>query len=416
MSNRRLLVSAIRWISFQKAHLQAHGDGKNKEHPAHAQVPAFSEWLRDVDLAHLTCVRSSLPRGRGGVSQGDLEASSLRASSGLSSRVDARVLRDLEVMKVDHDLDTAVTEGSLAVIRGQYNISTEYGLHVPRPEQRPYSSDTPDMCISVDALEVGLRFPLHPLIKECLRWWRISPSQIAPNSWRYLVVFLGECRGTEIIPTRDLFMASREVGVSPARETPKVSSKRLIDASTEQVDDPARWHKKVKVLTRRHKSRHDEGESRSHSKGKEPTTPSEELETPVESDEGGASPVHHRPRSVKDTTPCKCPRTQDTTPCKFAKAEERASKLEQEFEKIKRERDKALQRLEASEKELSEVRSNLAEIQRLLKEAWVRARKMDDELLQVVKALENARAELPRQAVDRYKESVGFKEGLKRMG
>ncbi|RZS27970.1 hypothetical protein BHM03_00061517 [Ensete ventricosum] len=60
--------------------------------------------------------------------------------------------------------------------------------------------------------------------------------------------------------------------------------------------------------------------------------------------------------------------------------------------------------------------SNLAEIQRLLKEPRVRARKMDDELLQAVKALENARAELPRQVVHRYKESVGFKEGLKRMG
>ncbi|RWV77953.1 hypothetical protein GW17_00061149 [Ensete ventricosum] len=41
---------------------------------------------------------------------------------------------------------------------------------------------------------------------------------------------------------------------------------------------------------------------------------------------------------------------------------------------------------------------------------------MDDELLQSIKALENARAELPRQSVDRYKESAGFKEGLKRMG
>ncbi|RWW54482.1 hypothetical protein BHE74_00038931 [Ensete ventricosum] len=76
----------------------------------------------------------------------------------------------------------------------------------------------------------------------------------------------------------------------------------------------------------------------------------------------------------------------------------------------------ALQQLKASKKELSEVRSNLAEIQKLLKEAWVRAREMDDELLQAVKALENARVELPRQAVDRYKEPVSFKEGLKRMG
>ncbi|RZR91125.1 hypothetical protein BHM03_00019184 [Ensete ventricosum] len=41
---------------------------------------------------------------------------------------------------------------------------------------------------------------------------------------------------------------------------------------------------------------------------------------------------------------------------------------------------------------------------------------MDDELLESIKALENARAELPRQSVDRYKESGGFKEGLKRMG
>ncbi|RWW08204.1 hypothetical protein GW17_00028371, partial [Ensete ventricosum] len=123
------------------------------------------------------------------------------------SPVDARVLRGLEVMMSDHDLDTAVTEGSLAVIRERYSIPAEYGLHVPQPGQRPYSLDAPGMCISVDALEAGLRFPLHPLIEECLRWWRISPSQVAPNSWHYLVVFLGECRGAGIIPTQDLFMA-----------------------------------------------------------------------------------------------------------------------------------------------------------------------------------------------------------------
>ncbi|RWW67678.1 hypothetical protein BHE74_00024857 [Ensete ventricosum] len=383
------------------------------------------------------------------------------------------------------------------------------------------------MCISVDALEVGLRFSLHLLIEECLKWWRISPSQVAPNSWRYLIVFLGECRRAVIIPTRDLFMAcfrlcksrgeyyltahvgfrvsgapsnnkdqmdldglrgmpkvsggktssvravvpAREVDVSPAREAPKTSSKRSIDAPTEQIDDPARRQKKVKILTRRHKSRHGEGGSRSHSKGKEPVAPVEEPEMLMESDEGDASPVHHRPRSMKDLFKTKVHKDdagyyalhmsdlghqdpdkemilialfdrvhdagrlitfidycishlqQEINTLKsggvseaVAKAEEHASELEQELEKTKRERDKALQRLEASEKELNEVRSNLTEIQRLLKEARVRARKMDDELLQSVKALENVRAELPRQAVDHYKESVGFKERLKSMG
>ncbi|RRT73375.1 hypothetical protein B296_00004438 [Ensete ventricosum] len=264
----------------------------------------------------------SSPRS-GGVSRSDPEVRSSGASSGPPSSVDARVLRDLEVMKADYDLDTTVTEESLAVIRGWYSIPIEFGLHVPQPGQHPYSSDAPGMCISVDALEAGLWFPLHPLIEECLRWWRISPSQVAPNSWRYLVIFLGECRGAGIAPTRTYRMdlgdlrgmpkmssgkvpstrvtaPTREVDVSPAREAPKTSSKRPIDAPTGQADDPARRHKKVKMLMRRHKPRHGEGESRSHSEDKKPAVPSEEPDTPVESDEGGASSIHHRPRSMKD--------------------------------------------------------------------------------------------------------------------
>ncbi|RWW58822.1 hypothetical protein BHE74_00034278 [Ensete ventricosum] len=98
-----------------------------------------------------------------------------------------------------------------------------------------------------------------------------------------------------------------------------------------------------------------------------------------------------------------------------AKAEERASELQQELEKTKRERGEELLRREAAKKELHEVRCHLGDAQRLLKEARVRARKMDDELLQAVKSLESARAELPRQSVVQYKKSLGFKEGLKRM-
>ncbi|RWW53941.1 hypothetical protein BHE74_00039515 [Ensete ventricosum] len=533
--------------------------------------------------------------GSGETSRCDPEVSSSGASSGPPSPVDARVLRGLEVMKLDHDLDTVVTEGSLVVIRERYSISVEYRLHVPQPGQRPYSLDAPGMCISVDALEAGLRFPLHPLIEECLRWWRISPSQVAPNSWRYLVVFLGECRGTRIIPTRDLFMAcfhlcksrgsyyltarvgfrvsgapfnnkgwksrylfvsgpvwgfmldwsaypidnaspylseetvlvgrlkrilsssraikemtefwlveaglsptsrdqmdlgelrrmpkvtsgkvpptrpaAREVGASPAREAPKASSKRPVDPPTKQAADAARCHKKVKVLMRRHKSRFGEGESRSRSKGKEPAAPSEEPETPAGSEEGGASPAHRRPRLMKDLFKIKVHKDDagyytllmsdlgHQDPEKEMKARWKGlknstkvwnnSSAAEEFERgllhpqLARELytlpsevlmaraakemvlvsfptyDLVVQALplhEASKKELHEVQSNLAEAHRLLKEARVWARKMDDELPQVVKTLESARTELPKQTVVQYKESLGFKEGLKRMG
>ncbi|RWW40577.1 hypothetical protein BHE74_00053996 [Ensete ventricosum] len=121
------------------------------------------------------------------MSRCDPEVGSSGASFGPPSPVDVRVLRDLEDMKSDHDLDTSVTEGSLVVIRERYSIPVEYELHVSQPGQRPYSLDAPGMCISVDALEVDLRFPLHPLIEECLRWWRISPSQVAPTRGATLV-------------------------------------------------------------------------------------------------------------------------------------------------------------------------------------------------------------------------------------
>ncbi|RWW04736.1 hypothetical protein GW17_00032029 [Ensete ventricosum] len=186
--------------------------------------------------------------------------------------------------------------------------------------------------------------------------------------------------GGKVPPTR---LVAREVDASLAREALKASSKRPVDAPAEQAKDAARRHKKVKVLTRRHKSHLNEGESRSRSKarslrhrrrsprcpshrmdldelcempkvtggkvpptrpvarevdasparetlkaseapqegqsadektqvpsrrggvplsikGKEPATPSEELETPAGSKEGGASPAHRRPRSMKD--------------------------------------------------------------------------------------------------------------------
>ncbi|RWW54347.1 hypothetical protein BHE74_00039079 [Ensete ventricosum] len=99
-----------------------------------------------------------------------------------------------------------------------------------------------------------------------------------------------------------------------------------------------------------------------------------------------------------------------------AAVEERATELEKELKKIKHEQDKVLQWLKTSDKELNDARGNLSEARRQLKEAWVKARKTDDDLLKSVKELESMRVELSRRAIDYYKGSTDFKEGLKRMG
>ncbi|RRT31500.1 hypothetical protein B296_00037008 [Ensete ventricosum] len=377
----------------------------------------------------------SSPRS-GGASQGDPEANSLGVSSGPPSLVDVRVLRDLEVMKADHDLDMAVTEGSFAVIRGRYSIPTKYGLHAPRPGQRRYSSDEPSMCITVDALEANLWFPLHSLIEDRGGYYlttrvgfRVSeaPSNNKGGKSHYLFVSgsvwgfrldwsahpisnassylseeefilvsrlkgilssscaikemtelwlvkaglspasrdwmeLGDLRGMPKMssgkaPSTRVTAPALEVGVSPAREAPTTSSKRPIDAPTKEVDDPA------------------------------------------QSSRGDFS----TPQLARELY---------TLPLKVLLAE--AAKemvLMALFDQV----HAAGRLITFMDYRISQLQQELDAL-KLLKEAQVRARKMDDELLQAVKALENAQVELPRQAIDRYKESTGFKEGLKRMG
>ncbi|RZS29059.1 hypothetical protein BHM03_00062730 [Ensete ventricosum] len=65
---------------------------------------------------------------------------------------------------------------SLATIRKRYSISTKYVLHTPAPGQHPYNTCPEGLNISIDTLEARLRFPLHPIIEECLPGGRYPPA------------------------------------------------------------------------------------------------------------------------------------------------------------------------------------------------------------------------------------------------
>ena len=54
-----------------------------------------------------------------------------------------------------------------------------------------YTASVPGMvCFFEVAFNNGLRFPLHPFIKEVLQHFNICPSQLAPNGWGILVGLL----------------------------------------------------------------------------------------------------------------------------------------------------------------------------------------------------------------------------------
>ncbi|RWW54130.1 hypothetical protein BHE74_00039306, partial [Ensete ventricosum] len=75
---------------------------------------------------------------------------------------DAKALQALEAMKSHHDFNSTVCLESLGSVRKCFSIPSEYVLHAPRSGQRPYHPCPGGFGISIDALEAGLRFPLHP--------------------------------------------------------------------------------------------------------------------------------------------------------------------------------------------------------------------------------------------------------------
>ncbi|RZS01222.1 hypothetical protein BHM03_00031041, partial [Ensete ventricosum] len=129
------------------------------------------------------------------------------SSSGVMTGADAKALQALEAMKLHHDFDSTVYLESLGSVRKRFSIPSEYVLHAPRSGQQPYHPCPRGFGISIDTLEAWLRFPLHPVIGECLNWWGVSPGQIAPNSWHYIITFIGECKGSGIVPSQDLFLS-----------------------------------------------------------------------------------------------------------------------------------------------------------------------------------------------------------------
>ncbi|KAL6641421.1 hypothetical protein ACP70R_019602 [Stipagrostis hirtigluma subsp. patula] len=61
------------------------------------------------------------------------------------------------------------------------------------------------MCVYGGALEAGMRLPLDNFYALVLRHFGLAPSQLAPNSWRYLTAFLRLCEDIGVDPLLTVF-------------------------------------------------------------------------------------------------------------------------------------------------------------------------------------------------------------------
>ncbi|RZS21652.1 hypothetical protein BHM03_00054318 [Ensete ventricosum] len=190
--------------------------------PLRAASASLADWLWPQPVAPLL---GALPRpGCGGREENRRFLSRPSGDSVLvvivpssSALGDSRTVIALAVMRSYFNVDSIVTTHRLVEVRKNYFIPLEYELHVPLPRERPYDTSQCGFSLSTDALEAGLRFSLYPVIEACLEQWRISPSQMVPNSWWYMVAFLWECHMSNIRATRELFMASFRLSQGQAK-------------------------------------------------------------------------------------------------------------------------------------------------------------------------------------------------------
>ncbi|KZV36525.1 hypothetical protein F511_44490 [Dorcoceras hygrometricum] len=66
-------------------------------------------------------------------------------------------------------------------------MSDEFEVVIPGPEERAHRPPRGFHSFYINQLEMGLRFPLPRFIAELCQHIRISPSQLAPNSYSFLL-------------------------------------------------------------------------------------------------------------------------------------------------------------------------------------------------------------------------------------
>ena len=86
--------------------------------------------------------------------------------------------------------------GSIDHFRDLYKVPSNVEVRPDDPDDGLTYRDgwMPFWLVSV--VEGGVRFPLHPLVRDCLREWRLCPCQLLPNGYK---IIMGVVRLNQIL-------------------------------------------------------------------------------------------------------------------------------------------------------------------------------------------------------------------------
>ena len=76
----------------------------------------------------------------------------------------------------------------------KYSFRRNYRVIVPSPTDT--IDNPPPGCVAVylEALELGLRFPLPKIVMDILRTYEIAIAQLVPNAWASILSFAATCK------------------------------------------------------------------------------------------------------------------------------------------------------------------------------------------------------------------------------
>jgi hypothetical protein len=99
-----------------------------------------------------------------------------------------------------------LTQESLDALCRKYGVPDQFKAILPAGHHRACSPPPPGtVCVYAQALEAGMRVPLHGFFCEVLAHFGVAPSQIAPNGWRVMAGFLVLCHFAGVPPSLAVF-------------------------------------------------------------------------------------------------------------------------------------------------------------------------------------------------------------------
>jgi hypothetical protein len=83
------------------------------------------------------------------------------------------------------------TQESIDAVCRKYGVPGDFSAILPGGHHRACSPPPPGtICVYAQALEAGMRVPLHGFFCEALAHFGVAPSQVVPNGWRVMAAFV----------------------------------------------------------------------------------------------------------------------------------------------------------------------------------------------------------------------------------